>query len=352
VRNAAQFLKLKTIPDEMRRPIEMIDRQVSQMARLIDDLLDVSRITRGVVPLRLEYVDWAEIVQAVMITCEAEIQARRHSLRVSWPPQPVTLWADRQRLIQVFSNLISNAAKYTPAGGRIDFSAQPEHGRLEVVVRDNGIGIPPEKLSEVFELFAQVDRSLERQGGLGIGLTLARQLIELHHGTIEAHSDGVGRGSSFAVRLPIAEAAPLAPVATDGSGSQTAASSRRILVVDDNQDAAESLALFLGMSGHEAKSFTDGHEALEAGSALRPDLAFVDIGMPRMNGYELARRIRGTRWGRRVFLVALTGWGQEADRLRSHEAGFDAHMVKPPSPEALAALLQAIGVPREQEPAR
>jgi CheY-like chemotaxis protein len=341
VRNAANVLKHKPMADaEARRSIDMIDRQVTQMARLIDDLLDVSRITRGVVELHLERVDFADVARAVLEASESDLESRGHTLSVRMPREPIALRADRHRLAQVFGNLIGNAAKYTPAGGHIAFDAHVDGDVLEAVVRDDGVGIPPAKLTEIFELFAQVDRSLERETGLGIGLTLARQLVELHRGTIEARSEGPGQGSTFVVRLPIDVTAP---IAAEPEQRQPAVRTRRILVVDDNRDAAESLALLLDAAGHTVRFATDGGAALDMAGEFRPEAAFVDIGMPRMNGYELAQRLRAEPWGAAIYLVALTGWGQEADRRRSGEAGFDAHIVKPASPAAIDEVLGADG---------
>jgi PAS domain S-box-containing protein len=350
VRNAAHYLKLKNLADpELKRPVEMIERQVTHMARLIDDLLDTSRIARGVLELRLERVRLVEVIEAAVDACRDEIDGRAHSLRVRLPKQAVELDADRHRLVQAFGNLISNASKYTPAGGKIDVTAGIENGMLLVSITDNGVGIPPGKVTEIFELFAQLDRSLERQGGLGIGLTLARQLIQLHGGTIEARSKGIGYGSTFFVTLPIASHQQAEPPESNG-GHARATEPRRVLVADDNADAAESLALLLQMDHHKVKLAFDGEAAFRAASEFQPDVAFLDIGMPNLNGYEVARRIRGEPWGRSMRLVALTGWGQERDRRLAEDAGFDAHLVKPVSPDKLTGLLAEIAErPRTEE---
>ncbi len=343
VRNAAHYLKLKEIPDpELKRPVEMIERQVEHMARLIDDLLDVSRISRGVLELRRERLDFEEVVKAAVDACHDEIDARHHALRVSLPKAPVTLHADRHRLIQVFCNLISNASKYTPVGGRIDFTAQQNGDTLDVWVKDNGAGIPREKLSEIFELFAQVDRSLDHQGGLGIGLTLSRELVELHGGTIDARSEGLGHGSTIAVKLPIAHAAP-ATVPTAITEPQTGAKVRRIVIADDNEDAAESLAQYLELDGHRVSLAYDGEAALKMIAESLPEVAFVDIGMPKVNGYDVARRIRESAWGKSIHLVALTGFGQDSDRQLASEAGFNTHLVKPVSPDRITEILAELG---------
>jgi signal transduction histidine kinase len=337
MRLASHYLTLQAFADpELQRSVEMIERQTAQMARLIDDLLDVSRITRGVVELRLDHLDFIDVARAVIEACGTDIELRAHTLHVDLPPGPITLRADRERLVQVFSNLILNAVKYTPAGGRIEFGARVDDRVLEVWVQDNGVGIPADKLHEIFDLFTQLDRTLESQGGLGIGLTLARQIAQLHHGTIEARSDGPGRGSRFVVRLPIVVAAPQARKPEP----EPTVTPRRVLVADDNVDAAESLALLLRMFGHEVRIAIDGEEAVRVADEFRPEVAFLDIGMPKVNGHEAAMRIRERPWGRNVRLVALTGWGQPSDRLQSEGAGFDEHVVKPASPDVLRKVLR------------
>jgi len=340
VRNAAYFLK--SIPNpEIQRPVEMIERQVAQMSRLIDDLLDVSRISRGVLELRKERVACGEIVDAAVEACREELQAKKHKLQIDVPSPSLTFEADRERLVQVLSNLLGNAAKYTPPGGNLRLTVGTSRGMFEMSVKDDGIGIPPEKLSQIFELFVRVDQSLERQGGLGIGLTLARQIVELHGGTIEARSRGVGRGSEFIVRLPIVAAVPASVASHEGNGSMRVIP-RRVLIADDNQDAAESLAMLLQFEGHDVHTAFDGEAALRSAERLLPDVALIDIGMPKANGYEVAQRIREESWGSRIYLVALTGWGQEADRQRAKDAGFDLHMLKPVSPEAIEELLTTL----------
>jgi two-component system, chemotaxis family, CheB/CheR fusion protein len=341
VRNAARYLKLRGPADaEFRRPVDMIERQVAQMARLIDDLLDVSRISRGTLELRRERVTSAEVLDAALDACRDDVEAKAQVLRVHLPAEPIELEADRERLVQIVGNLVSNATKYTPAGGHIDVTVAAVGTRtFEIRVSDDGIGIPPGKLTEIFDLFARVDQSLERQGGLGIGLTLVRQLVELHGGTIEARSDGIGHGSEFVVRMPVVVAAvrPGAPAPEPRPDTPPL----RILVADDNADAVESLALLLRLAGHDVHAVYDGEAATSAAAKLRPQVVLLDIGMPGANGYEVARRIREQPWGRRVLLVALTGWGQDADRQRAEQAGFDAHLVKPVPPDALERLLAA-----------
>jgi len=338
VRTAAEYLKSRELPDaDTRRSVKMVERQVTHMARLLDDLLDVSRVSRGVLDLRLDDVDFAEVAQSAIDACADELAGRGHALTVELPRKPVPLRADRDRLIQVFGNLLSNAAKYTPAGGRIEFRATREGDLLVVTIADNGVGIPREKLTDIFDLFVQVDRSLERQSGLGIGLTLARDLVGLHGGRLEARSDGPGRGSAFVTTLPIATAPLAAPAPRE---TPAFAQPSRVLVVDDNQDAAESLQMLLQRDGHDVRVAFDGRTALIMGAAFHPDVAFVDIGMPGMTGYELALRVRKEPWGAGVRLVALTGWGQDSDRQHAKEAGFDEHLVKPAAPETLREMLE------------
>jgi len=337
VRSAAQYLKLKGSENpELRRPIEMIDRQVAQMSRLIDDLLDVSRISRGVLGIRRAGVLASAVVDAAVDASRDELHAQGHRLRTNIPDEPIMLLADRDRLVQVLCNLLGNAAKYTPPGGQLELAVAATDDLLRISVKDDGIGIPPEKLTEIFELFARVDPSLDRQGGLGIGLTLVRQLVELHGGTIEARSPGVGHGSEFVLELPVVATATTIPTHAD---TTPASIPRRILVADDNRDAAESLKLLLELGGHDVHTVFDGESAVRCAETLEPDVALVDIGMPRANGYEVASRIREQPWGKGIYLVALTGWGQEDDKRRAHEAGFDAHLVKPVPPEALDRLL-------------
>ena len=348
VRNAARYLKTKGFVDaDVARPIEIIERQVAQMARLIDDLLDLSRISRGTLELRRERLAWSEIVEAALDACDDEIRAKGHGLTTSLPPEPVDVEADRERLVQVLCNLIGNAAKYTPPGGRIDLAVAAVGTRvLEVSVRDNGIGIPPAKLTEVFDMFARVDDSLERQGGLGIGLTLVRQLVELHGGTIEARSRGIGQGSEFLLRLPIV--VPPVTAAETVAEVEPSAAPLCILVADDNRDAVETLALLLRMGGHDVHAAFDGEAALRSVEQLRPQVVLLDIGMPKVNVYDVARRIRDHAGDESPFLVAVTGWGQEADQRRAREAGFDAHLVKPVPLEALTRLLATIAPARSR----
>ncbi|WP_280152930.1 ATP-binding protein [Piscinibacter sp. XHJ-5] len=338
ITNALEILRLKDPADaETRWTRDVIDRQVRQMTRLVDDLLDVARITRGKIQLRLERVTLAGIVHGAIEAARPFIEASGHTLDVRLPAEPVWLEADATRLTQVLLNLLNNAAKYTPRGGRIEVEAAAA-GEAAITVRDNGIGIAAEHLARVFEMFSQVAPALERsQGGLGIGLALARGLVDLHGGRIEAHSGGVGCGSEFIVRLPLA---PAQVVPAPAAGPAPAGARQRVLVVDDNRDAADSLAMMLELSGHQVAIAHDGEGALTHREAFDPDVVLLDIGMPGMNGYEVARRWREAG-GTRTRIVALTGWGQEDDKRRAVAAGFDHHLTKPVDPDRLLAVLHA-----------
>ena len=330
---------------EAEAATRMLGRQIGQMVRLIDDLLDVSRISQGKIELRREAVSLGAILEQAIEAARPPCEEMEQSLDLTLPADPLWVRGDAARLVQVFGNLLSNACKFTPRGGTIQVlvARDGDHALLHVV--DNGIGIATEQLNRIFELFAQVDASLERsQGGLGIGLTLVKRLVEMHEGTIEARSDGHGKGSTFTVRLPLVDAPERA--AGDGGGGVVVdellvgvAQSRRILVVDDNKDSADSLALLLRLSGHTVEKAFDGGAAVAACAAFLPEVVLLDLGLPVLNGYEAAQRIRAAGGRPRPFLVALTGWGQEEDRRRSRESGFDAHLVKPVDPAELLRLL-------------
>jgi PAS domain S-box-containing protein len=345
VLSAVQILIAKGPPEpDLIWPREVIDRQVSQMTRLVDDLLDVSRTARGRIALRKQRVELATVVDHAVETSRAVIEQRGHELVVSLPREPITIEADGARLTQVLQNLLNNAAKYTERGGRIALAASREGESVVIRVADNGAGIPAEMLTKIFEMFVQVDRSLERaMAGLGIGLTLVKRLVELHGGEVEAHSAGPGQGSEFVVRLPVApEAEGPAHGGQTGAGRPpTPAPRHRILVVDDNHDSADTLAALLRLLGNEVATAYDGLEAVGTAATFRPDVVLLDIGLPKLNGYDAARRIREQHGGRMV-LVALTGWSQEQDRRRSKEAGFDHHMIKPVEFEALQKLLRGL----------
>lgn len=324
-------------------PLEEIcatmDRQTRQMVRLIDDLLDVSRITRGTMELRKHVCTLASIVESAVEAVQPIIDEAGHQLHVELPPERVVLFADSTRLAQVLSNLLNNAAKYMPPGGQIWLQAQRQEGSLRITVRDTGIGIPPDMLDSIFEMFTQVDRTLERShSGLGIGLTLVKRLVEMHGGTVSAHSDGRGHGSEFCVTLPLTEEEPVDP-ASQVSQQPQQVDRYRILVADDNVDAARMLALILSGQGHEVRTAADGLAALAVAAEFQPQVALLDIGMPKLNGYETAQRIRQQPWGRDMVLIAVTGWGQQEDKRLSREAGFDHHLVKPIDMETLQRLL-------------
>ncbi len=317
--------------------ISMVERQVDHLVRLVDDLLEVSRITTGKITLKKRLVNLSEIVEQALEISEPLIQSEQHELTVSLDDGELAVDGDPVRLAQVFANLINNAAKYTPRGGRIEVSLQRQQQTAVVSVRDNGMGILPGMLPQVFELFSQSYRARGRdQGGLGIGLALVRSLTELHGGRVEARSAGAGRGSEFIVRLPLAAArCKRAEVETD---SFRALDSRRVLVVDDDKDVADSLALLLQSLGAEARVAYNGAEALSSIAAFEPRFAFIDLGMPEMDGYETGRKIRSSPEGKDIILVALSGWGGERDRQRTLEAGFNFHFVKPISLETLTDM--------------
>jgi PAS domain S-box-containing protein len=320
----------------------VMERQLEQLVHLVDDLLDVSRITRGKVQLRKERVNLADAVRGAVETTRPLIEASAHKLTVTLPAEPLYLDADRTRLAQVFSNLLHNAAKYTEPGGHVWLTAERDGGQVVVSVRDTGIGIAAEHLPRLFEMFSQAAPALERShGGLGIGLSLVRGLVELHGGRVEAQSGGPGKGSEFTVRLPAVEA-PAPPATAAPEKKPEGGPKCRILVADDNRDAVRSLALLLRMMGHEVHTAHDGLEAVQAAATFRPDAALLDIGMPKMNGYEAARSIREQPWGRNTVLVAVTGWGQEEDKRRAREVGFNEHMTKPVDPVELEKLVCAL----------
>jgi CheY-like chemotaxis protein len=319
---------------------ETMERQLSHMVRLIDDLLDVSRITHNRLELRKSICELRSIIEQAVQTVQPLADSRGHRLSAQLPDTPIQLNADPVRLTQVFINLLENACKYTEPGGLVQLTVESSGNQVVVSVEDSGMGIEADVLPTIFDMFTRADQSLERQqGGLGLGLTLVRRLVELHGGTVDATSDGRGRGSRFTVRLPRTEdVARLQVVPTTGRAAAEGAT-YRILVVDDNRDATESLTMLLQITGHETRSAFDGADALELASRFRPDVVLLDIGLPGLNGYDVARRIREQPWGRNAVLVALTGWGQEEDRRKSSEAGFDAHLVKPVDHGQLMAML-------------
>ncbi len=371
IRNAVQVLRLTGGTEQTVQSVsEMMERQISQLVRLVDDLLDISRITTGKIELRRERIELASVVNHAVEACHSLYSSMDHELTVSLPPQPITLNADSTRLTQVVGNLLNNACKFTDKGGRIELAvciegpathdksgengvSRMDHSNTShtavlapvavIRIRDNGIGIAADQLPRIFEMFVQVDTSLERSvSGLGIGLTLVKNLVEMHDGTITVQSAGVGNGSEFVVRLPIADFRLPNEEPGDDANRQSkieSQKSRRILVVDDNRDAAISLALLLKLAGNETQTRFDGRAAVEAAASFQPDVVLLDIGLPKLNGYEAARMIREQPQGKTIVLVALTGWGQAEDRRKSREAGFDGHMVKPVDLDALKTLL-------------
>lgn len=330
VRNAVELMRLMGPNEEtLQKSRDVIERQVTHLTRLIDDLLDVSRITRNKLELRSERVELADIIHGAIETSMPLINSKNHRLNLSLPADPVWIYGDAIRLSQVFMNLLTNAAKYTPDRGHIALTAVVEGDEVLVKVNDDGIGIPPASVSHLFEMFYQAHGAEDTpQSGLGIGLSLVRHLVELHGGTVSARSEGQGRGSEFAVRLPLAGEEEKGP-AEEPSSPRELPEQMRILVVDDNEDIASTLSMLLEASGHTAFVATDGQKGVEMAEELRPDAVLLDIGMPKLNGYEACRAIRDSEWGKDMLLIALTGWGQEDDRRRTREAGFNAHLVKP-----------------------
>jgi PAS domain S-box-containing protein len=345
IRNSLQILKMPRLDAAtVERTREMMERQAEHLVRLVDDLLDVSRVMRGKIELRKEPVELATVIARAVETAKPLIEVQGHRLDIMLPPDSLLLDADPVRLVQVVGNLLTNAAKYSEARGHIRLTAWREGAGVALRVRDTGIGIAPDVLPHVFELFVQADHASNKsQGGLGIGLTLVKNLVEMHGGNVEAHSDGLGEGAEFVVRLPLlAGQRPEPSAEADGERQDGAAPGHRLLVVDDNRDAALSLAMLLRLQGHEVHVAHDGPSALEVAKSLRPALVFLDIGMPGMDGYEAARRLRQTPGFEKTVLAALTGWGQREDRRRSAEAGFDHHLVKPPDPKAVEDLLASL----------
>jgi two-component system CheB/CheR fusion protein len=342
IRTAARLLNAPGIDaDHLARVEAIITRQVAHMSSLLDDLLDVSRITRGAFLLKKEYVDIQSVLDAAVEAAQPVIDSKDHTLRIERPEAPIMLEADPVRITQVISNLLTNAAKYTDVGGVITLGARLEANALMIFVRDTGIGLTPQAMAKIFNMFTRVESETARsEGGLGIGLALSKGLIELHGGRIDARSDGPGKGSEFVVHLPrslVAHDLDQKP-SSRGNGSNGEVA-RRVLVADDNRDGADSLQMLLKISGHEVYVALDGTEALELVRQHRPDVGVIDLGMPGLSGYEVARRIRAEAWGSGIMLIALTGWGQEEDRRRALAAGFDHHLTKPVDPDQLQQML-------------
>ena len=347
IHNALELMRMKPSAPQAQWAQEVIQRQLASLTRLVDDLLDVSRITRGKITLTREPVEVSTLIARAVETVEPLMNERAHTLRQQISPEPLRVDGDSTRLIQALGNVLGNAAKYTERGGEIELVAARQETEVVIRVRDNGIGIPGELLPRIFDLFTQLDRRSDQSlSGLGIGLALVRRLVEMHGGTVTAHSEGVGAGSEFVLRLPLLTTEPAAAESHDTlTPRATASIPRRILLADDNSDALESLATVLRLRGHEVFSAANGAIALETAVRHMPEVALLDIGMPVLDGYEVARRIRAQEWGKGVTLVALTGWGQESDRRRSREAGFDTHLVKPLDLDRLSALLAQLPEP-------
>jgi CheY-like chemotaxis protein/two-component sensor histidine kinase len=324
----------------------MMERQVGHMVRLVDDLLEVSRITQGRIELRKEPLELAAVVRVAVETSRPLIEAAGHRIVLELPPEPVAVEGDAVRLTQVVANLLNNAAKYSDPGGRIALEVRREADSVAISVRDAGWGIPADMLPRLFDPFTQVARHAHRaQGGLGIGLTLVKTLVELHGGSVRAHSEGEGRGSEFVIRLPLAAAPDRDAQPQADARAPDRLAGKRVLVVDDNRDAAESLGTLLRLLGAEVRVAYDGPDAVAAIATYHPAVVLLDIGMPGMDGHEVARHIRQQPALKDVVLIALTGWGQDEDRNRSRSAGFDAHLVKPADIAAIAAVMRSLDPP-------
>lgn len=339
LRNVAEILRLETLSDTARQATGVMDRQIAQLVRLIDDLMDVSRISRGHLTLRRQTTELRTIIDSAVETAQPQLTGAGVSLSTEIPPESCLLDVDATRISQIFLNLLTNAAKFTPAGGRIWLTVAPHTDRVSIVVRDSGIGIAPDDLDRVFGMFVQLNRDLRRsQTGLGIGLTLVKQMAELHGGSVAVWSAGIGHGSEFTVTLP------RSPAALRSAPAKSAAPPKRsvwkVLVADDSQDGADSLAFLLRAAGHDVHTAYEGRVAIDMAEQLRPDVVLLDIGMPEVSGYDVARAIRREAWGRTMRLIALTGWGQAEHRRRSLEVGFDEHLVKPVELDVLEDVLQ------------
>jgi PAS domain S-box-containing protein len=341
IRNAMQVMGLKQLADpQLEWCRDVVARQVTHLGHLVDDLLDVNRITTGRILLKRQRIEVAAVLERAVESSAPLLEERGHTLETTLPSTPLVVNADPTRLSQVFLNLLNNAAKYTPESGLVSVEAYAENGDAVVCVRDSGVGIAPDLLPKIFELFVQGNRSLDRsEGGLGIGLTLVREIVRLHGGKVSATSDGPGRGSRFEVRLPLCEPEARNEAAAAAQPARTAPAGRRVLVVDDNRDAADSLAMLLRAIGNDVQTAHDGGEALRIAESWPPEYALLDIGLPGMSGYTLAERLRALPGLADTTLVAITGYGQEEDRKRSKAAGFDHHFVKPVDFDALSAIL-------------
>ena len=345
IRNGLQIMRMTNDLETIGRAQIMMERQLQQMVRLVDDLLDVSRITTGKLVLRTERISLQDVMTIAIDAVRPLIDAKRHTLAVDLPAITIELDADATRLSQIFSNILNNAVKYTEPGGSIRVTARLAYGAVEIRVADTGIGIAADKIPEVFDMFTQFDASPERtHGGLGVGLALAKRLVQLHGGTITARSDGLGCGSEFTVRLPLATAP--ADAANAEVRRQEPSLSRRVLVVDDNRDFALSLSALLELEGHDVRTTFEATSAETVAAEFRPEIAFLDLGLPNVNGFELARRLRGQPWMHGAVLVAVTGWGKDEDRQRSRAAGFDLHLVKPVEPDQILDEVRKVAARR------
>jgi CheY-like chemotaxis protein len=341
IRMALQIMQLSEADVGTSRAARVIiDRQLQHLTRLVDDIADISHLQLGQLRLKNERTTLSAVVQAALELARTQLESQQNVLQIQLPEEPVSLVADAARLSQALANVLTNASKYSELASRIRISAAHTAEHVTIRVEDEGLGIPPALLTRVFEPFVQVDRhGAGIYDGLGIGLAITRNVVEAHGGSVRAQSEGDRRGSCFLLELPRGEAATA--VASSSASTTTGALSLRILVADDNRDAAQTLAIMLGFEGHEVRTAHDGLEVLATGQLFTPDLVLLDIGMPVMDGYQTARQIRERQWGRHVYLVALTGWGQEADREAALANGFEDHLVKPASPEKLGSVIEA-----------
>jgi CheY-like chemotaxis protein/two-component sensor histidine kinase len=344
IRSAVDLLRqTKATLEQVQWGRDVIDRQVNQLVRLVDDLLDASRISSGKLALRKDVIDVVPIIGSAMESTRSLAERKRHHIEVHLPSEPVFLDGDAVRLTQVFLNLLNNAVKYTPPDGHITLTIERKVDGVEARIRDDGVGILESDVVRIFDMFYQGKTPTDDpQGGLGLGLALVKQLVQLHGGTVEARSAGIDQGSEFVVRLPTLSKLRRAPSAVPARTSDAVAVPRRILVVDDNRDAAETLATMLRLEGNEVDTAFDGAGAVSATAAFQPDIVLMDLGMPKLDGYEAARAIRRDARGNEVVLIAITGWGGDMDRQMSHEAGFDRHLVKPVVPTELLAMLSSL----------
>ncbi len=340
IRNGLELLRLASgDPNTIAQAREMMERQLDQMVRLVDDLLDISRISNGKLELRKENIELSRIIHQAVESVRPMFDAANQAFATALPVEPIYLEADFARIAQVFANLLTNASKFTHANGHIWLTVTRDEGTVKISVKDDGIGIPVEKQGQVFDMFSQIEQPVENsQKGLGIGLSLVQRLVEMHKGVVEIKSDGFGTGCEFTVCLPILQEVVL-PTANPKSNETSIANPLRVLVVDDNRDAVKSLAMVLKLTGHKVETAYDGREAVDAAAMFKPDVVLLDLGLPKINGYEACRQIRDQEWGRNIKIIAVTGWGQDDDRKKTNDADFDRHLVKPVKPAVLLELL-------------